>query len=175
MRIIPDCTVKPLSECNPGQVVRNLSYDTSNFAFVAESKDGGARFLIFLTDEGPQYELISEAYDHPVLVYSGEPVWEIDPNGPFEPPVRNLFNAPGALIRTADELFLNVVAYQGGIRRERGQFALGSGIMGPYRDYHNNVGIFGAWRLSLHDEGTLFSDRTEVAAFSWKAPGTTAE
>lgn len=170
MRIIPDCSIKPLSECNPGQIVRNLSYNTTNYALVAASADGKANYLIFLTDEGPQYELISDAYDHLVLAYAGELVWEVNQDSLFERSSGNLFSASGALIRTVDDWLLNVEEYQARNRKNRGQFILGSGLLGAYREHHHNVGIFGAWRLFLHDEGTPFDSKLEIARFQWNAP-----
>jgi hypothetical protein len=175
MRIIPDCSIKPLYECKPGQIVRNLSYGREAYALAATVKDSDDRALIFLTNKGANYELVQNAKEEMVLAFSGEAVWEIDQDGPYEPPVRTLFGMPGAITCTVDGWYLNASFSQGFGHGRLLQIDIKSGEASQFRERFSNVSIFGAWRLSLHDEGTPFSEKTAVATFSWKAPGATAE
>lgn len=166
MKIFPQCSIKTLAECEPGQIVREIGYGGERrFALASDVVDSPDRALILLGEGGPEYKIFKNPKDCGVLCLSGEPIWEIDQFGPFEPRPRELYDQNGIVIRFADKWTMNVRAYSSQIRRGQGIYDFENGkLIDPSHEWPNSA-IFGAWRLCLHDEGRPYSERIEIARF----------
>lgn len=168
MNVFPICEVKMLSECEVGQLVRTLRTGyASNFSIVCEVPSAKKRGLIWFSDDHAEFSMFDDSETVSVLAYDGTLNWELDQTGPFEPPVKEIFNKPGCLIISQSGQYLNLQRAHAQLDAPA-QFSIVEGTVHPYQERLQDVAIFGAWRLFLEDADRPIEHRIEIAAFCVK-------
>ncbi len=163
MNVLPDAKVQALSECEPGQLVRDLTNGLrGRLGVVCEIEDADLPGIIYFADGPPTFE--GRQYDLTVLAYSGDLVWEIGHEGPVEPYAGELFSRGGCVICNTDGWFMNVVVEGYPIPR-RTQLNIKTGRVGLSQQWQG-IAIFGAWEAFLEDKGRPFAGRIKVASFN---------
>ena len=170
MIIFPECEIKILGECKPGEIVRIIQpHAAGQFALIASVVDSDGRALILVQEVAPAYVIIDDPKRYRVLSYPGELQLEVDQEGPFEPPVRRLYEMNGCLLRTCDSWRMNVQSAVGGGRRDQGQYDLNRAELANPRYDVNDVAIFGNWALYFGPPGAPREERLKIASFECMA------
>ena len=169
MKIFPSCEVKMLSECQPKQLVRILrtGFD-AKFAVVCDVPIPNKRGLVSFGEDDAVFEMYEDADAISVLAYDGVLVWELDQKGPFEPPVKQIFEMSGCLVVAKGAKYLNVTRSEQ-IPRTKLQLNLDDGSVGQYQERLIDAAIFGSWKLFLEDADRPIENRTLITEFCVKA------
>jgi len=114
-----------------------------------------------------QFDEYEDADTLAALEYSGDLVWETDQHGPFEPPIRDIYEMSGSIVVTKDARYLNVVR-SNFVPSIKLQMNIDDGFVGSYRETTRGAAIFGSWKLFLEDADRPIENRTEIATFSTK-------
>lgn len=171
MIILPDCEIKPLSECEAGKLVRLVGHlGSGEFALVADLKDQNGRALVLFQEGPPVFLIESDPARLKVLAYNSDLILEVDQNGPYEPVIRELYEAAGCLIHEGTRWLLNVWEANSGIMRYRAQYDFETSQLVEVSRELRNIATFGKWSLHLGERSSLREDRIKIAAFEWKPP-----
>jgi hypothetical protein len=174
MLVLPECDIRPLNDCPPGAALRLLSHG-GQFAIVGDGDDSEYRVLITFEADGPSLEFVEKSDTFKVLCFTGDCILDVDQRGPFEPPLRTMYEKPGCLIREPSRWLLNVRLARSSRRYERAQFDLTNHKVLPrISDRLNNIAVFGAWKLYLGQHDRPREEWTEIAAHAWSAAETTS-
>lgn len=169
MKIFPSCEVKMLSECSSGKLVRLLNFGQSDsYSIVCKSPNAGKVGVVWIDTNMVQFDEYEDADTLSVLEYNGDLVWEIDQQGPFEPPIRDIFEMSGSIVVTKDASYLNVIR-SNSVPSTKLQLKISEGFVGPYREPMRDAAIFGSWKLFLEDAHRPIENRTKIAEFCVKA------
>lgn len=161
MKVLPEAKVQTLSECKPGQLVRDLADPKGRLHVVCGMEEASLPGLIYLADGDPRMEPGSE--DVTVLTYRGALVWEIDQASFVEPYTDGMLQKSGCVICSEQGWLMNVVvATPRGLRTT--SFNIITGQLVPHRQLLE-IAIFGAWSAFLEDEGRPFEGRIKMASF----------
>ena len=171
MKIFPSCEVKMLSECQPKQLVRILHTRLdAKFAVVCDVPDPYERGLISFGECDAVLEMYEDADTISVLAYHGVLVWELDQQGPFEPPIREIFDRPGCFFVSDVGKHLSIQCSRPHTHRKTpALFNISQGCIEPYCERTQRAAIFGSWKLFLEDADRPIENRIEIAAFCVKA------
>lgn len=170
MQVFPSAKVKLLSECQPGQLVRLLTYGHEDvYGVLAHVANESVRLLIRLSDgcEG-QFLRLGDKDDPSLLAYDGGLAWEPDRAGRIETRAQTLYETTGAIVCDVDGWFINV-RYADPYSRRKMQLNLLTGIASPYQERYNNSVAFGAWHLHLHPADHPFEARILIKKFQTPA------
>lgn len=169
MDIFPSCRVQMLSECEAGQLVRILRTGfNSNFALVCDVPDPERRGLVSFDEDKVVFDLYEDADTISVLAYDGSLIWELDQEGPFEPPCTNIFDVSGSLSVSSEGSFLNVTKANASPITMMHQLNIGKGRVEQYVERIQRTAIFGSWKLYIEDNDRPLETRTKVASFCVK-------
>jgi len=169
MKIFPSCEVKVLSECLPGQLVRMLRSGLAHFyCIVCSTPMDGKVGIVWMDGNTAKFDMYDEADTEAVLAYNGELIWEVDQDGPFEPPIRKIFDQSGCLVVAQEARYLNVTRPDQ-IPSIKLQLNLDDGSVGQYQERTRDAAIFGSWKLFLEDVDRPIENRTKIAEFCVKA------
>lgn len=170
MRIFPAAEVKPLSECEPGQLVRGLEYRDDGccgIVFDAVDSTRNLRGVVFLRQNSPQYEVDDFPEDYYVLCYSDEILVEVNQNGSHQNRHDQLMEMSGVIVFTKEGPLLNVESNGGHFPyRNRKQLNLKSGILAPHRGHQGKAMVFGSWTLSLLDLSHTSNRVTQMVSYN---------
>lgn len=169
MRISPACDVKPVSECEPGTLIRYLGHGPSGWALVCNVVgQPDIKGAVNLGDDrSPSFSLFREPSSLQVLAFAEPPRLLVDMNGPSEPPFAELFEANGAIVRNSTGWFMNVFSEQGQ-RRQRGTLDLETMTLVDDTERLNNTAVFAKWSLQLGQPRDRDEKPTEIFAFEWR-------
>ena len=168
MIILPDCEIKPLSECNAGQLVRLIGHlKDGEFALVADLENRKDRALVLFQEGAPVYLIESEPEQIKVLAYSSDLIFEVDHHGPYEPIVQRMYETSGCVIREGTHWLLNVQEANNHFRIQRAQYDLKIFQLVEVSQELKNIAIFGKWSLYLGGRETLRKDRIRISTFEW--------
>ncbi|WP_292051441.1 MULTISPECIES: hypothetical protein [unclassified Martelella] len=173
MNILPSCSIKSLTECEPSQLVRLVEYgeDAGALALVADVEGGeDARALIQLNEDIPAYSIINDPDRYQVLAFEAPPTLVVDPFSGFDASPSRLFEAQGCVMRHHDCWVMRVNEYYGsGFRPRQGSFDLESGrLINPVTETRR-IAYFGKWHITVpNPDGN--EKAITVASFEWKAP-----
>ncbi len=171
MIILPDCEIKPLSECEAGKLVRLVGHwKNGEFALVADLKDGKGRALVLFQEGAPIFLIEKNPAQLKVLAYSSDLILEVDQHGPYETTIRELYETSGCVIRERTRWLLNVQNGLPQLQYHRAQYDFETFQLVEVSGELNNFVIFGKWSLYLGELDTLREERIKIAAFEWKPP-----
>ncbi len=171
MAIYPDCFVTTLSKCKPGQLVRILQngHAKNNLIVCDLPIDENTRGIVSLEKNSIHLHEYCDADTVFVLAFCGQLAWELDLNGPYEPPEETIFNKPGSILVSDEGSFLNIHQVNNGQRKTLRQLNIKDGCIKQYKDRFSRAAVFGAWKLFLEDCGRPIENRVEIATFCVKA------
>ncbi|WP_217622868.1 hypothetical protein [Roseovarius nubinhibens] len=160
-----------LSECSPNQLVRILrtGFD-AKFALVCDVPIQNKRGLVSFGEDDAVFEMFEDADTISVLAYGGELVWELDQEGPFEPPIREIFSKTGCFFVTNGGAYLSLQRAHAQ-RKNPALLNIEKGCVEPYRELTQGVAIFGSWKLFLEEPERPIESRTKITEFCVKAGG----
>lgn len=169
MKVFPDCEIKMLSECSPGQLIRTLYFgQEGDFSIVCKPPHEGKVGVVWVDGDMAIFDMYDDADMKMVLAYKGDLVWEVDQTGPFEPPNNKIFDMPGCFVIANDSSYLNVIRPDV-IPKTKLQLNINDGSIGPYNERPRSSAIFCAWKLFLEDYDRPTENRVEIATFCVKA------
>ena len=158
MIILPDCEIKPLSECEAGRLVRLIGHlKDGEFALVGDLENSEHRALILFQEGAPVYLIEKEPAKVKVLAYSSDLIFEVDHHGPYEPVVQKMYEASGCVIREGTHWLLNVQAPNNQFRLQRAQYDMDNFQLVGVSHEIQNIAIFGKWSLYLGGRETVLS------------------
>lgn len=168
MNIFPSCEVKMLSECQPNQLVRVLRTGVdASFAVVGDVPIPNKLGLVSFGEHDAVFDMYEDADTISVLAYEGELVWELDQQGPIEPPIREIFDKPGCFFVSSEGKYLSLQRAHAR-RKEPALLNLSTGCIEQYRELTQRTAIFGSWKLFLEEIERPIENRIEIAAFCVK-------
>lgn len=171
MIILPDCAIKPLSECEAGKLVRLVRHwGNGEFALVADLKEGTGRALVLFQEGTPAYLIENNPAQLKVLAYSSDLIFEVDQLGPYETTIRELYETSGCVICEGTRWLLNVREANPRPPFARAQYDFEAFQLVEVSQELNNIAIFGKWALYLGARDTLRDERIRIAAFEWTPP-----
>lgn len=171
MKIIPPCENKRLTECEIGNLVRPIGHwGQGEFAIVGNLKEAADRVLLLFRDTLPSFAIINGPEQVHVLDYGDDWLLDIDHEGPFEPSIRQMYEASGCLIREKSRWVMNVRSDDGRFAHQRGQFDLTNSRLIPTSNDLNNIAVFGKWTLYLGRESQGRDTWRKIAGFEWRPP-----
>lgn len=157
-----------LSECQPNQLVRVLRTGVdASFAVVCDVPIPNMRGLVSFGEDDVVFDMYEDSDTISVLAYKGELVWELDQQGPFEPPIREIFDKPGCFFVSDGGTYLSLQRAHAH-RKEPTLLNLSKGCIEQYRELTQRTAIFGSWKLFLEDAERPIENRAEIAAFCVK-------
>lgn len=169
MKIFPSCEVKMLSECLPGQLVRMLRSGLAHFyCIVCSTPMDGKVGIVWIDGNTAKFDMYDEADTEAVLAYDGDLIWEVNQDGPFEPPVKQIFEMSGCLVVAKGAKYLNVTRSEQ-TPRTKLQLNLDDGSVGQYQERLRDAAIFGSWKLFLEDADRPIENRALITEFCVKA------
>jgi len=162
LRISPPATMKSLSACQPGELVRFHFRNGPGVALVASEGEHNNRFLITLPGkENPTSpELFQVSYEQTVLSYGLDYCVEIDHTAVVELRPRNLYEIPGCIWLKNSDWQLRLA--DPGFRCIHYHFSSGKLASAPDP---NDATIFSKWTLRLEDKA--HEKMSPLAAFSF--------
>lgn len=162
LRISPPATMKLLSACRPGELVRFHFRNGPRVALVASEGERNNQFLIILPDkENPTSpEVIQLSYEQTILSYGLDYCVEIDHIAGVELRPRNLYEIPGCIWLKNSDWQLRLA--DGGFRSIHYHFSSGKLASAPDP---NDATIFSKWTLCLEDKA--HEKMPPLAAFSF--------
>jgi hypothetical protein len=168
MKIFPSCEVKMLSECQPNQLVRvSRTGVDAKFAVVCDVPVPDKRGLVSFGEAEAVFEMYEDADTISVLACDGALVWELDQQGPIEPPIREIFDKTGCFFVSDGGKYLSLQRAHAH-RKEPALLNISKGCIEQYRELTQRTTIFGSWTLFLEDADRPIENRTEIASFCVK-------
>lgn len=137
------------------------------YCIVCDPPMDGKVGIVWIDGNTAKFDMYDDADTEAVLAYNGELIWEVDQDGPFESPIREIFDQSGCLVVAQGAKYLNVIRPDQ-IPSTKLQLNLDDGSVGPYKERTKNAAIFGAWKLFLEDADRPKENRTEIASFCIK-------
>ena len=94
-------------------------------------------------------------------------VWELDQQGPIEPPIREIFDKAGCFFVSDGGKYLSLHRAHAH-RKEPALLNISKGCIEQYRELTQRTAIFGSWKLFLEDADRPIENRAEIASFCVK-------
>lgn len=169
MNLWPDFDIQPISECEPGQLVRVVNYWSSGaFAVVARDSNSANRALILLDQDRPRYVSDPEIGRLNILAFKNRIAVEIDQRGPFESRIRTLYEESGCIVIEPHRKNLNVASHETRLHYGPMQFDLTTYELHRNSSDLRHIAVFGKWVLYLERPSGLSSNWLEVVRYEFK-------
>tara|TARA_R110000868_G_scaffold309402_1_gene570731 strand:+ start:49 stop:447 length:399 start_codon:yes stop_codon:yes gene_type:complete len=124
--------------------------------------------IVWIDGNTAKFDMYDEADTEAVLAYDGDLIWEVNQDGPFEPPVKQIFEMSGCLVVAKGAKYLNVTRSEQ-TPRTKLQLNLDDGSVGQYQERLRDAAIFGSWKLFLEDADRPIENRALITEFCVKA------
>lgn len=168
MSIYPECEIRLLNDCEPGQLVRLINFQCGGqFAITASLPDSDGRALIIFQDNKPVFLTVSASDQKRVLNYGDKWFLNVDHRGPFEAPANTMHEARGCLIREESCWLMNVSLNGGRCAR---QLNLSNSQLGRVSSQLTGIAVFGKWTIYLGDRSQSPDLWTKIFDFEYKPP-----
>jgi hypothetical protein len=168
MIVLPDCAIKPVSECKTGTLVRLVGHSgKGEFALVAGLSNGNDLALILFRVDGPEYLVENNPGKHKVISYNSDWILEVDQHGPFESPIERMYEAPGCIILEDTRWLMNTLKANPQFSPSWKQYDLSTSQLVENSQKYTGIAIFGKWSLFLGSRDTPKDERIKIVDFEW--------